>query len=155
MNKIKIEIIPFKLSLLKKKIGCKMIIKIILLTNTLSFECVYIDEYIKQYVIFNNGTNKQVIEWEKFKNNMLYFLQKCNEKFYTNQNEEAVLMLISGNPKNYGNLYFKTYYNKIILVYNNCNLSFDLISENLDELHKIITYIENSDNFIHLPVLYK
>jgi hypothetical protein len=153
MNKIKIEIIPFKISLLKNKTECKMHIKIILLNNTLSFECIYIDEYIKEYVIFNNGTNKQVIEWEKFKNNLLYFLQKCNEKFYTNNNEEVTLMLISANPQNYGNLYFKTYYNKIILVYNNCNLDFDLTSENLDELYKIITYIENPDNFTHLQVL--
>ena len=153
MDKIKIDLIPLRFALLKNKLACKIIIKIKLLYKSLSFECIYVDEYIDKFVIFNNGINKQAIEWEKFKNNLLYFLQKCNEKFYSNNNEETSLILINANPQNYGNLYFKTYYNKIILVYNNCNLCFDLISENLDELYKIITYIENPENFIHLPVI--
>jgi hypothetical protein len=155
MDKIKIEITPFKLSLLENKTGCKMFIKIGLLHNTLSFECIYIDEYIKAYLIFNNGTNKEVIEWEKFKNNLLYFLQKCNEKFYTNSKEEANCILINSTPQNNGNLYFQSCRNKIMLINNNDYLNFDLIAENIDELYKIISFIENPDNFIHLPVLYK
>ncbi len=148
MIKIKIEITPREILFLKNKKACKILIKIIFLNTFLSIGCLYIDEYTNQYIILDNGTNKEVINWETFKKDLLYFLQKCNEKFFLSSKEESNYILIHPTPNNSGNLYFQTCRDQIMLIHNNTHINFDLINENLDELYKIISYIENPENFI-------
>jgi hypothetical protein len=148
MTKIKIELTPYRMLFLKNKKACKIFIKIIFPNTFLSIGCLYIDEYINQYVILDNGTNKEVIKWEIFKRDLLYFLQRCNEKFFLTSREEANYILIHPTSNNSGNLYFQTYRDQIMLIHNNTYLNFGLTSENLDEIYKIISYIENPENFL-------
>jgi len=148
MSELKLNFNVSRILVANKNLLCKIIISIDMLNYKFTIPCIFIEKYTTQIIILHNGNNKEIYNWNVFKMNLLNFLDSCYNKIYNNY-KDSFIILIDNKIINNNKLYFETYHNKIGIVHNDVKSYVNLTYEHLQELHKIITHIENPMNYIN------
>jgi len=151
MKNFNIEIILYKILLTRKNQRCFFLIKIF--NENLNLNYLVNMELINDYIndttlILSNGRDVKYVKYELFKENILSIIRN-----YLDNNKELIyLELIENKRENLTNLYFKIYDNKIDIIINDKHLQFNKNEHNIEQLYKIINFIDDPMTYVNYNV---